>query len=221
MTGREITQRPGFVVGLDLGQANDFTAVTVLDRVVQFSLDQSERVPLEHTRRISYEVPHLQRFKLGTPYPAISDAIGKLLIMLPERKVRPELVVDATGVGRPVVDLLTKARLRPIAVSITGGSNETSSADFAHSVPKRNLVSALQVVLQSGRLKVARGLPDAETLISELANFRVKISATGHDSYEAWRESIHDDLVLSASLAVWYAERRLRYTSSVQPFPVV
>jgi hypothetical protein len=30
--------------------------------------------------------------------------------------------------------------------------------------------------------------------------------STGHDSYEAWRESIHDDLVLAVSLACWYGE---------------
>jgi hypothetical protein len=61
------------------------------------------------------------------------------------------------------------------------------------------LVSALQVVLQSGRLKIARGLPEAETLVNELLNFKSKISAAGHDSYEAWRESVHDDLVLSGN----------------------
>ena len=28
----------------------------------------------------------------------------------------------------------------------------------------------------------------------------------GHDSYEAWREKDHDDLVLATSLAVWMRE---------------
>ena len=103
---------------------------------------------------------HLQRFKLGTPYPTIVSAIGKLIAGLPKRDRQPELVVDPTGVGRPIVVMLTKAGLRPIAVTITGGINKNSSG-FAHSEPKRNLVSALQIVLQSGRLKIARGLPEA------------------------------------------------------------
>ena len=37
--------------------------------------------------------------------------------------------------------------------------------------------------------------------------------ATGHDSYEAWREGDHDDLVLSLALAVWYGQRpQIDYT---------
>ena len=29
---------------------------------------------------------------------------------------------------------------------------------------------------------------------------------TAHDSYGAWREGQHDDLVLAVALAVWFAE---------------
>jgi hypothetical protein len=36
----------------------------------------------------------------------------------------------------------------------------------------------------------------------------VKINiSTAHDSYEAWREGDHDDLVLSVALACWAGER--------------
>jgi hypothetical protein len=43
----------------------------------------------------------------------------------------------------------------------------------------------------------------------ELQHFKVKINTqTGHDSYEAWRESDHDDLVLAIALSLWFAERR-------------
>ena len=188
-----------FVVGVDLGQSNDFTAITILERIV----DTVEDVE----RPARYEIRHLQRLKLGTSYPDVVAIVGRLLNSLPARRNPPTLIVDATGVGRPVVDLMRKSGLRPVAVSITGGAQENSNGNFAHSIPKRNLISALQIVFQSRRLKVARGLADAETLVTELLNFKVKISLAGHDSYEAWRESIHDDLVLSASLAVWWAER--------------
>ena len=64
------------------------------------------------------------------------------------------------------------------------------------------------MLLQSGRLKIARELEHAETLKAELLNFRVKINiATGHDSYEAWREGDHDDLVLAAAMATWKAQK--------------
>ena len=188
-----------FVFGVDLGQANDFTAITIMERIIEVVDDEAQPS--------RYHVRHLQRLKTGTSYPDVVEIVGRLLKSLPHRDRAPALIVDATGVGRPVVDLMRKAGLYPVAVTITGGANENSAGNFSHSIPKRNLVSCLQIALQSGRLKVARGLPEAETLIKELQNFKVKISLSGHDSYEAWRESIHDDLVLSASLAVWWAER--------------
>ena len=41
---------------------------------------------------------------------------------------------------------------------------------------------------------------------AELLGFRVKIDpTTAHDSYAAWREGAHDDLVLALALAVWHA----------------
>jgi hypothetical protein len=54
-------------------------------------------------------------------------------------------------------------------------------------------------------------------LVQELLTFRVRIdSATGRDSYAAWRESAHDDLVLALAVAVWWAERVPTY--SVEDF---
>ncbi len=46
------------------------------------------------------------------------------------------------------------------------------------------------------------------TLIDELHAFRVTISDNGHDSYSAWRERDHDDLVLALCLAAWTAENK-------------
>jgi hypothetical protein len=44
--------------------------------------------------------------------------------------------------------------------------------------------------------------------VRELLNFKVKIDPqTAHDSYAAWRENIHDDLVLATALSLWAAER--------------
>jgi hypothetical protein len=75
-------------------------------------------------------------------------------------------------------------------------------------VPKRDLVSVMQVALQSGWLKIAAELELAETLKNELLNFKVKVNiATGHDSYEVWRENEHDDLVLACAMACWKATR--------------
>ncbi len=119
-----------------------------------------------------------------------------------------ELVVDATGVGRPVVDMLRGAGLDLVAVTITPGDAVSRDGDDWRA-PKRDLVGALQLLFQQERLRVAQGLPEAATLTRELLDFRVKISAAGHDSYAAWREGAHDDLVLATALAVWWAEERV------------
>jgi hypothetical protein len=120
----------------------------------------------------------------------------------------PDLVVDFTGVGRPVADMMRKEGLSFTPVLIHGGDAETRDG-AVHRVPKRNLVSAAQIALQSGRLGISTELELAETLRRELLNFKVKINiATKHDSYEAWRERDHDDLVLATALACWRATRR-------------
>src|SRR5829696_5804373 len=59
------------------------------------------------------------------------------------------------------------------------------------------------------RLKIARSMLLVDELVKELQNFKVKVNLqTAHDSYEAWRESDHDDLVLALALACWWAEHR-------------
>jgi hypothetical protein len=149
---------------------------------------------------------HLERFELGTRYPDVIERVGRLLSSAPLRGKRAALLVDKTGVGASVVDSLVRAGLGPIAVTIHGGS-AVSRDEHGYRVPKRDLVSATQVLLQNGRLKIARGLPLAETLKAELLNFRVKIDPkTAHDSYEHWREAEHDDLVLATAMACWFRQ---------------
>jgi hypothetical protein len=123
--------------------------------------------------------------------------------------------VDQTGVGAPVVDLFEQAGLKPVGVLIHGGDKASHEGD-SWRVPKRDLVGVLQVLLQTGRLKVASKLKLGPVLSQEMLNFRVKIDpATAHDSYSAWREEDHDDLVLSVALAAWYGE------NGPKPIPVV
>lgn len=75
-------------------------------------------------------------------------------------------------------------------------------------VPKRDLVSVIQVLLQTKRLKIPTLLPEAQILLEEMTNFQVKISLAGNDSYGAWREGTHDDLLLAVALACWAAEKK-------------
>lgn len=189
-----------FLIGLDLGQATDYTALAVVQR-----LD-----PTDAKQRATYHLRHLERPALGTPYPEIVRRVATLTTMAPLSTARVFLVVDATGVGRPVIDLLHQARLNPVAVTITAGNaaNRTSAASWT--VPKRDLVAAVLVLLQAGRLQIAAGLPLADVLATEMLNFRAKISLAGADTYEAWRDGQHDDVLLALSLACWYGETAIK-----------
>lgn len=102
-----------YFVGLDLGQARDYSALAVLE-VEGFGLHAILRVR------------HLQRWKLRTSYPQICEETCVLLHREPLQSA--PLIVDATGVGRPIVDLF-KPRLgaRLNAAMITGGNAETKN----------------------------------------------------------------------------------------------
>jgi phage FluMu gp28-like protein len=184
-----------YFVGLDLGQRHDYTAIVVAEKVELLGSDDYE-----------LHVRHLERYR-DVLYPEVVERV-KRLMDVPKLRGEAALAVDSTSVGAAVTDMLRRAGLAFDAVTIHGGDTETLSGYGSWRVPKRDLVGSLQVLLQSGRLKIARELEHAETLKAELLNFRVKINiATGHDSYEAWREGDHDDLVLAAAMATWKAQK--------------
>jgi hypothetical protein len=195
-----------YIVGLDLGQVQDFTGIVVLEREERPTdtkdAQGAPRVTLHHSLR------HIERPPLGTSYPTIVARVKQLLESSPLLG-HTHLVVDATGVGVAVVDLLIAAHVparRCLWVTITSG-NQVTHDGARLSIPKRDLVGVLQVVLQTGRLKIAEGLPLAKLLTDELLSFQVKITESGHDTYGAWREGAHDDLVLATALACWLADK--------------
>lgn len=197
-----------FILGLDLGQSADYTALSICRaaRTTNRFVDRAGELREEIKGPPVYEFSHIQRFALGTPYPQIVRELKK---MVKDSRLAAgyTIVCDATGVGMPVVDLLFEAGLVTLPITITGGSAPGAWVNGSMHVAKRDLVSTLAVLFQSQRVKFAAGLPEVPTLVSELLNFKVKISQAGRDSYEAWREGIHDDLVLACALAVWHGER--------------
>ncbi len=198
---------PKFYIGLDLGQASDYTALAVLERLE----------PEGDRKEAAYHVRHLERVR-GLPYP---DIVAKVATMLesPALKGNSSIVIDQTGCGRPVFDMFKEAGLAPIGVQIHGGDRVTHENDNWR-VPKRDLVAVLQVLLQSKRLKIASRLELGAILQAEMLNFKVKIDpTTAHDSYSAWREADHDDLVLSVALAAWYGENQEPETTTISIGP--
>lgn len=182
-----------FFAGLDLGQAQDSTAVALLAREVDRD-------------RACYALRHLQRWPPGSPYPRIAEDLSRLLRAVPQQGCR--LVVDQTAVGRAVAQLFRLGATGSTRqVLISAGHAVTSGEDGCTHVPKKELVSVLQVLLQTQRLKVAAGLPLAESLTVEMAAFRATVTVAGGTEELSWRERKHDDLVLAVALAAWEGER--------------
>ena len=72
-----------------------------------------------------FQVGHLERLPLGTTYPAIVHHVGRLVARLPQGT---ELVIDYTGVGRPVFDLFRYSGIFPTGMLITSGVTEAMAS---------------------------------------------------------------------------------------------
>jgi hypothetical protein len=189
-----------YFTGLDLGQSQEYTAFAVLEQTRMPN-------PLKPGRYLKhYDVRHLERFALGTAYTEVAAALAK-------RFDDPTLqgavlAVDQTAVGDPVVRMLRRsgiaARIHPI--TITAGHSATYG-DGGWLVPKKELVSTLQVLMQSRRLRVVPTLAEAPTLVKELMNFKMKVKLVADDTLTAWRDGVHDDLVLAVAIAAWEGQR--------------
>jgi hypothetical protein len=179
------------VIGLDLGRPSEYTALALLQWEAPLPPpplrdiwgNEYPRKPIGPFHP-EYNVRALRRWPLGTAYTEIIAGLEQFLQTQPLRQVPVVLVVDATGAGYPVCRMvkeqLDQARVRgwQVAVTITEGSAVTldeSAPDVGcWRVAKKQLVSQLQVLLGTRRLRVAAGLKEAPTLLRELQTFRVK-----------------------------------------------
>src|SRR5918993_429051 len=177
------TQR---IIGVDLGQQRDPTAIAVVERGyvnagapynARYWYGGRELYGAREPVRLEYHVRHLERPPLGTSYVDVVERIISLMESLGDREL--VLAVETTGVGRPVADML-KARLNewldnhPPAhitnarITNPGGDSVTKVEGGGLRVPKRDLASAPLVLMQNGQLKIAEAMPLAETLRKEL-----------------------------------------------------
>jgi len=194
-----------YFVGVDLGQSHDFTAIAAVERAEMSG--EWDPVMFAFPKVVKLRLRYLERPELGTPYPEIVERVAQVT-RSGALAGRCQLMVDATGVGRPVVDMLRRAHIgcNLMPVLITGGQLETLAQGYYH-VPKRDLIVGLQTTLQRGGLEIAAAMPLGPALIQELADMRVKITSPGKEQFGAWREGQHDDLVLAVALACWGAHK--------------
>lgn len=199
-----LRRHPVFFVGLDLGKNQDHSSLPVIERR-ELVFPERDPVTMEFRREVWNVLRHLRRVPLHTPYPDVVELVRRL-VSLPELARRTTLVVDATGVGSPVVDLLRQAKLpcSLVPVTITSGDRETSDAR-GYGVPKRDLIVGLQVAFQKRWIRLAGGARELQAFRKELMDIRVHVST--QTAYERYAAPGHDDLALAAALAWWRLRR--------------
>ena len=172
-----------YYMGLDLGQAHDYTAAAVVERA-ELTGEWSAAM-WTYRKIVTLRLRYLERIPLGTPYPDVVARVRQIT-RSKDLEGRCSAAVDATGAGRPVVDLLREADLgcTILPVVLTGGHTEGMDQGY-YTVPKRDAITGLQVLLQKGELRIAAGLPLGETLVKEMMDMRVKTTALGHEQFGA------------------------------------
>lgn len=204
-------------IGVDLGQSRDPTTVAALERVrwvvpahlVQMLSTHGEpgrerlaamRAELEPD---TYNLRVLEPFPLGTPYPVQAEMLRAILRRPKLAEPPPAVWMDATGVGVAVYDIFRAAKIPNLRrVSITGGASEGPNKMGGHSVPKLSLVSRLQALMHTSRLRVPEAMPYAKTFRRELMDFRVSYTAQGNATFNAL-EGRHDDTITAVALAIY------------------
>lgn len=213
-----------YFLGLDLGQSQDYSVLTVLELHSWYDgwRHASSFVPQsEHTLRVR----DIRRFPSGTTYP---EVMNRTLALIGELGQRTTLVVDATGLGAPFVDFIkgSNFRLRSdypsrppqlvrgdsenlaphgylLPIIITAGGNARAGERGTWNVPKVDLIETLQRMFQNRRLEISSGIPEAPTLRSELLALR-----RDGNIFEPCSARIHDDAVMSLALAAWRVSRQ-------------
>lgn len=214
---------PHIFPGLDLGQRQDPAALAILQRT------QEPTGPFDHAtweieRRLHFRLCHTERLALGTPYiesvSRIWRQLDKLSAPLPgihsyagSVPLRT-LVVDASRLGRPVVELIRKAAagraasavtihaaapslvaIAPVTITASGAARmEASGEEF---VSRRDLITNLRILLEKRWLRISARIHDRQALLKELVEVQDRSG------------SHHDDLVRATALACWRATTRV------------
>ena len=172
--------------------------------------------------RTYFDIVALDKFN-GLPYTRVAEVIEQRMGHK-DLKNSCDLVVDGTGIGSAVVDLLRERSLLPNPIIFTpGGAVREVTAAFGTifkgspgqlaplkvirelHVPKEEMKAAGKVLFEQDRVSVAPGLRWGEDLKQQLMAFRGKVNErTGRKRYEAESEAVHDDFVVCYLMGAWW-----------------
>lgn len=155
-----------YVMGVDLAKVEDFTVLVVYDAINNKQVYQARFNKLDWG---------MQKARIAETARHFTDGISPA-----------QVVIDATGLGDPVVDDLGRMGIPVDPIKFTNDQ-------------KRQLIERLSNWIELGRIHMIN-IPET---ISELKNFTYDISdVTDRVRYGA-PVGFHDDIVIAHALAVW------------------
>jgi len=153
-----------YVIGVDLARVQDYTVLAVYDR------STNEQVYQDRFNKLDW---NFQKEKIRTIAKLYNNAL---------------CVVDATGLGDPIVDDLLRSGVSVLPFKLTNQS-------------KKEIIEKLSIWIEQRFIKM---INLAET-VTEFNNFTYDISSSGNIRYNA-PVGFHDDIVVAHALAVWESQ---------------
>lgn len=162
--GNEEKYQPShrYQIGVDLAKYEDFTVISVFD------LMTFEQVEMVRFNQIDW---NLQESKIESIY----HKYGK-----------PEVYIDATGVGDPIVENLEKKGIKVVPYKFTKTSRE-------------DLINNLAIKIESQRITLLNN----QILKDELQSFSYEMSERGTIKMKV-PDGLHDDTVFATALSVMH-----------------
>jgi hypothetical protein len=150
-----------------------------------------------------YIVRYLERFPVGTRYSEVTRRVAAIVETVKEREGSvPDLFIDATGMGEPLVDMV-RSEVRRCWVQPVYFTHGDQLTQDGHSIRlgKGYLVARLKILLERGELHLPR-TPEADALARDLREYQVEVTEDANERYGAFRVGGHDDLVTALGLAI-------------------
>jgi hypothetical protein len=198
-----------YILSLDPAQVRDWSALSALKMDYAPVKISPETKAIVTPARFEYALVAMAR-KQGLPYDRIVSWAFETYMkpVFWEKGQPPHFILDSTGVGVAVRDMLASRGVRLKAITITSGNALTRTGPLIH-VGKPRLIGKFLAAFDAGKVAINPALPMWPKLEREMLAFRAGISAQGNAKFEA-EPGENDDMLFSLAQGVWYGEEILR-----------
>ena len=187
------------IVSLSLGTVAEPNALVMVQPRTEFSEFGGDR--WSRDSKNYFDVVLIERFPAGRPITAI---VARACELISDKRLADNytLLLYITSTGAAPARAFESRGIYPTAIDLTNTAAQ-GQAGSSLRVPLRDVIGAAQVVLQTARLKVAKELDLAETLVADLTAFDPKPVARNMDL----RGGRNADLVFALAVALWWGDQ--------------